>query len=355
MRKRNGKELNQLSNDIQNSISASWRNDVPPLASAVFARWWQFETWLRSLIYLELRAAYGSNWTEKLPQLPSNEKRQQKDEEFRYMATPDAQALLAYTDVADLLKIIDEQWLLFEKTLLPKDVWKGRVIELRNIRNRIGHCRRPHSDDLSRLEQILRDLENGAFQAASAFNRQWRVSKDWQDPLAEAWVNYQHEDAQRLIEHAKRQYGTTFQLNYSKRHWVLPSQTIPPATSKQGYVWHVNWSLGKQLNLRSFWEDYALNDFRDLLLLVCAPSPYSIEISFSFLEDAPAIANAIGVIFDLIILHQLRSYLPHDALKKWNEINSDLDPRVHTSSIWSIVSDDTTPISIFGAELPKSE
>jgi hypothetical protein len=33
------------------------------------------------------------------------------------------------------------------------------------IRHRIGHVRRPHDDDLNRVEQALRDLEHGAFVA----------------------------------------------------------------------------------------------------------------------------------------------------------------------------------------------
>lgn len=349
MRKNSVKEWDQLPSDIQNSISAAWRSDVPPLASAVFARWWQFETWLRSLIYLELRAAYGSNWTERLPQLPNNVKRQQKDEEFQYMATPDAQALLAYTDVADLLKIIDEQWSLFEKSLLPKEVWKGRVIELRNIRNRIGHCRRPNPDDLSRLEQILRDLENGAFEAAAAFNRQSLVPKNWEDPLAKAWVDCQHETAQRLIKHAQRQYHTTFQLKCSKRPWVQSTQIMPPVSGKKGYVWHAKWTMSRGLNLRDFWEDDTWDNFRDTILLMCAANPYSLELSFSALEDAVSIADTIGTAFDLIINHQIRNNLPQDAHERWEEINTDLDPRVQTHSIWSIIEDSTKSISIFGA------
>src|SRR5467141_404559 len=143
---------------------------MPPSAAALYSRWWQLETWLRSLVYVELRAAYGPQWASRLP--PPSEDRRLKDEEFRYMATPDAQARLAYADVSHLFNIIKDDWPLFEDALLKKEVWAGRTVELSNIRNRIGHCRRPHVDDLSRLEQTLRDLEGGTFRAAAAFNRQ---------------------------------------------------------------------------------------------------------------------------------------------------------------------------------------
>jgi hypothetical protein len=138
-----------LPHDVRHAIAVAWRNGMPPAASALYARWWQLETWLRSLVYVELRAAYGREWAKRLSKL--SEKRRLSDEAFRYMATPDAQALLAYTDAADLFEIIEADWPLFEDALLQQAVWAGRTVELRNIRNRMGHCRRPHADDLSRL------------------------------------------------------------------------------------------------------------------------------------------------------------------------------------------------------------
>lgn len=338
----------RLPNDIRDAISVAWRNGMPPSATALYARWWQLETWLRSLVYVELRSAYGSDWASRLPKRP--ECRRLGNEAFRYMATPDAQALLAYTDVADLFEIVDADWSLFEKALLPKDVWVGRTVELRNIRNRIGHCRRPHADDLSRLEQTLRDLEGGAFRAAAAFNRQWRVRKDWNDPLVEAWVACRHETAQRLIGHAKRQYETVFHLRWSRRPWAPSTQPTPPLSGTRGYVWHATWHIcNRCLNLRDFWLDDAWGDLRDVLLLVCATGPHSVEISFPALEDASTVAEAIGTAFDLVLYHQLRGNLPDDSYEGWAELNADLDPQVQTHSTWSIVEDSTKPISIFGA------
>jgi hypothetical protein len=49
---------------IRYKLESAWDSDVPALASAVHARWWQLETWLRSLVYVELRAAYGNEWLE---------------------------------------------------------------------------------------------------------------------------------------------------------------------------------------------------------------------------------------------------------------------------------------------------
>ena len=110
----------------------------------------------------------GDKWTTALPKI--SELRQQGDNEFKYMATPDAQNLLAYADASVLFQLTLDHWTLFEHALLAKNVWAGRIEELKAIRNRIGHCRRPHADDLARLAQTLRDLNGGAFAATAAFN-----------------------------------------------------------------------------------------------------------------------------------------------------------------------------------------
>jgi hypothetical protein len=35
---------------------------VPFDAVAFYGRWWQFERWLRDMVYLELRAKHGNAW-----------------------------------------------------------------------------------------------------------------------------------------------------------------------------------------------------------------------------------------------------------------------------------------------------
>lgn len=48
--------------NVQRAIEAAWENGMPPVASASYSRWWQLETWLRSLVYVELRAERGAAW-----------------------------------------------------------------------------------------------------------------------------------------------------------------------------------------------------------------------------------------------------------------------------------------------------
>lgn len=85
---------------VRGSISRAVDIGVPAGAVAFFARWWQLETWLRQLVYMELRAKYGTGWLEHLAQQAPT--RAARDEVNRYMATPDASNVLAYLDVSHL-------------------------------------------------------------------------------------------------------------------------------------------------------------------------------------------------------------------------------------------------------------
>src|SRR5215207_6859981 len=142
---------------------------------ALYGRWWQLETWLRELVYTEVRAERGSGWEAALGQQTAT--RAERDELNRYMASADRGDLLAFLDVGLLFKIIDDRWELFKPCLPPRVRWLGMADELQAVRHRIAHVRRPHRDDLARVEQALRDLDDGArvFHAAYAASRKVEV------------------------------------------------------------------------------------------------------------------------------------------------------------------------------------
>jgi Swt1-like HEPN len=321
---------------------------VPAEALVLYGRWWQLETWLRQLIYVELRARDGVKWAAALP--PKAEERETKDRRHGYMATPDAQARLAYLDFSPLLDLLETHWSLFADSLIDPEVWSGRAVELRNIRNRIGHCRRPHSDDLARLEQTLRDLDSGAFRAVAAFNRQYQPEGDLDDPVVEAWVQDQHDDAYRLVGHAARQYDVRFVLRFSCRPWAEPPAEGRPVTGKVGYLWHASWYVGSGfVDLRKFWEDNYLIRHRDLIVFVCANAPASIEVSFAAVDEPHTISDAIGNCFDALLSNQRRGTVSDHIWESWVERYADLDPRVQVNSPWPIIDDTTLPVSMFGA------
>jgi len=110
---------------VRASHQQALNGDVPLVALSTFARWWQFETWLRSLLYLELHAADGLRWESRIGS--TTRRRAKADAQNAYMASPDAGSLLAYLDVADLFALIDDDgtWPLVKDALVPRPRWRG--------------------------------------------------------------------------------------------------------------------------------------------------------------------------------------------------------------------------------------
>jgi hypothetical protein len=228
----------RLSDDVQTALEGAFGSGVPGRSVALYARWWQLETWLRSLAYVELRAESGERWTDRLD--VGALQRQSRDQARAYMASPDWKDPLAYLDASKLFDLLDRNWSLFEPSLISRGSWQGRRDELLAIRHRIGHLRRPHRDDLMRLEQTLRDLEHGAVRTLRAYNRRYDpYPQQASDPVVTGWVAGQHPVAQRLLEHAERQYGTSLRLTYSVRRWATEFADGPVSGSR-GVLWHAD-------------------------------------------------------------------------------------------------------------------
>ncbi len=132
---------------------------VPQSAVRLFRMCWQLEQWLRTIVYVELRAA-RVDWEapiEKQAKISFDNDKQQ-----HHMSTPH-QSALSYLTFGQLWKIIssDENWPLFSAYFPPKENVEARIDEVKTIRNRVAHFREPHLYDIARLELFLRDMEPG--------------------------------------------------------------------------------------------------------------------------------------------------------------------------------------------------
>lgn len=96
---------------------------LSPTALALFARRCQLETWLRSLVYVELRARHGVAWVDQLPSRAQD--RKARDAAHAYIASPDWEDPLAYLDTSQLFELIEKNWQLFEQSLFDFDSWRG--------------------------------------------------------------------------------------------------------------------------------------------------------------------------------------------------------------------------------------
>lgn len=159
----------------------SERFRIPADVLMIYARLWQLETWLREMVYLELKAAQG-NFNESM--LNKSKSRLEGDKKLRHMATA-YESPLAYTDFSKLWELVfdENQWSFFEPYFPPKRILESKVEELESIRNRVAHVREPHRDDLRRVEQFLRDIDQGFWRFCTSYNAQYPVPADEQNPL----------------------------------------------------------------------------------------------------------------------------------------------------------------------------
>jgi hypothetical protein len=136
---------------------------VPISAVHLFRMTWQLETWLRTMVYVELRAT-RVDWEEPIKQHVSDwpPASLSKDKTLHHMATSH-QAGLSYLTFGQLWDVISDSknWPLFQPYFPPTDVTAIRVKEVKAIRNRVAHFRDPHPQDVARLKLFLEEMEPG--------------------------------------------------------------------------------------------------------------------------------------------------------------------------------------------------
>ena len=317
---------------------------MPAASLALYARWWQLETWLRELAYVELRASAGMQWGNLVKAAAG---RQQADAAFRHMTGADNENPLAYLDYSQLVELFENNWALFEYALIERRAWQGRQKELTQIRHRIGHLRRPHPDDLGRLEQTLRDLERGTFIALASYNRRQEPSPDrHHDPVTDGWVRNRHSVARRLVSHAERQYDTTLIVRASRRPWAVWPTQLDGAT---GVLWHAEFIMrGRSVDARALWHDSSLVPVRPLCVHLVVDDPSHVGFTFSAADSGQDVADAIGAAFDAVLMVS-RARVADEEWARLARRTRNLDFRVLHATGWNIVDDTTLPISNFGA------
>ena len=318
---------------------------------ATYGRWWQLETFLREVVYVELRARWGEAWTDHLTKKAPT--RSAKDIVNAYMASADAGELLAYADVSDLFRLIEDQWNLFANVLLPKERWAGTAHLLRDVRNRNAHCRRPHRDDPTRLQQTLRDLDAGARTFYSSYLHASPPSNTSADPVVRAWVDGEHPTARRLLKHAENQYEVRFQLRYSVRPWAS-RPAADSITGTPGVLWHAEWyTSSREVPVVKLWDRISVRGDDDRLVHLLHDG-WTIVATFPAIDAPEAIADAIGRIFDDVLTTSrgrpsAMESTEHE-LDRWKVGSDRLPGRVQIP--WTPLSlmDYELPFSLFGAE-----
>jgi hypothetical protein len=328
----------------ESALDATVGHWLPPESLALYARWWQLETWLRQLAYVELRARDGRQWDRAVRAASG---RQSQDAQFSHMTSTDTENPLAYLDYSQLQDLIEKNWSQFAPALIRQPSWTARQEELARIRNRIGHMRRPHEDDLNRIEQTLRDLERGAFIACASYNKRITPSVDkHNDAVTAGWLRQQH-PAARLIDHASSQYDTRLALTVSRRPWAQRPGNLANAP---GILWHAGFFMrDRTVDVSDFWHASSFAAARSLVVHLVAEHSSHISLTFAAADDDQAIADAIGDALEAFLSVSRHGYLEENEEQRWRRRALRTDYRVIHATGWNIVDETTIPISSFGA------
>jgi hypothetical protein len=262
------------------------------------------------------------------------------------MTSIDTENPLAYLDYSQLQNLIEKNWAQFEPALIRQPSWSARQEELARIRHRIGHMRRPHEDDLNRIEQTLRDLEQGAFIACASYNQRKVPGANHNDAVTTGWLRQRRPTA-HLIDHASSQYNTYVQIRLSRRPWAKWPGNLAGAS---GILWHVGFYMrNRSVDVSDFWHAGSFTLAKQLVLHLVADDPSLIGLTFAAADDDQAIADAIGDALETFFSVSRYGYLEEDEERRWRRRALSTDYRVIHATGWNIVNETTIPVSAFGA------
>ena len=174
-------------------------NEVTPEQIKLFVRLQQVETWLRELVYMEMKCNFADAWWDKCtaalrrskrPGIPADKARK-RDKKHPHMATPETDPLW-FISLDSLFRIVldGHLWHLFHPSLTTKDLVRAKFDELTAVRNRIAHARAIHDDDLRRVENIMRDLDQGFWSFCTSYNDLHPFIADYrEDPVFKSFVD----------------------------------------------------------------------------------------------------------------------------------------------------------------------
>ena len=169
-------------NDLLRKVASR----LPVERLEAYAGLWELETWLRTMVYVELRARDGDGWESALA--ASAESPRARDKHLSHMPTRE-ELPISYMQLASLLKTISEHWDLFQRYLPPKTIWDVKLEEITQIRHRVAHFRRGHRDDSDRLAQLLKDIDQGFWHFCTSYNEENPALPPEEEPVSAAFLH----------------------------------------------------------------------------------------------------------------------------------------------------------------------
>jgi len=320
-------------------------SEVDERALIIYARLWQLEKWLREMVYVELKTKKGRNWFN----FNKIKKTYESDKAFGHMPTSDNNPL-SFTTFTELIKLIHNNWELFSEYLPPKNIWEVKLDEIVHIRNRVAHFRSSHTDDIERLLQLMRDIDNGFWRFCTDYNDSQPILPPGMDKVAKTYVDLNPFSFKEVAPNEWAQIGSAPQdlryivsISSLRRRWADKSVAIDGTV---GYIYDVSIHLR---NSRQF--DYSK--------FLAAASKYKAEIIHIGLDTfsstvrvtIPAILGSEKVceIIDGLIR------IAENSITVYRPINSDDHAVQKLSEEWpEFVLGPKNPLTFLGPDMPCS-
>ncbi|MBY3347705.1 Swt1 family HEPN domain-containing protein [Rhizobium laguerreae] len=250
-------------------VPTDFADSLPPDRLFLYGLLWHIEIWLREMVYVELSARHGAAWS---THIQGNEARAKaSDSRLTHMPTRE-KSKLSYILFSNLQRTISKHWHLFREYLPPKDIWKARLSEVDQIRNRVAHFRNGHEGDLHRVRQLVSDVDTGFWHFCTSYNNPIPILDPSEDAVARRfaaldpfpWAEVEPNTFAR-IGHAPRDLSMAVTVGMLRRPW-LRAQQPQSIMGRAGFLYDV--SLDARNN-RIFDYPAFLRSTRHLHMNIC--------------------------------------------------------------------------------------
>lgn len=194
------------------------------------------------MVYVELSARYGADWPKRI----KGDERRAQAGDSRLVHMPTRERLkLSFILFSHLQKTISAHWRLFSEYLPPKEIWKAKLSEIDQIRNRVAHFRHGHSDDINRMRQMLNDVDQGFWKFCTSYNNTIPIVDPRKDVVAAAfahldpfpWTQVEPNGFAR-VGHAPDDMAMQVTVEVLRRPW-LKAKCPRSVLGRPGYLYDV--------------------------------------------------------------------------------------------------------------------
>lgn len=153
---------------------------------------------------------------------------------------------LSYLTFNDLLKTVSKHRRLFAPYLPIRSVWDARIEEVSQIRNRVAHFRQGHDGDLSRVKQLLADIDKGIWHFCTSYNdpqpiyppSRDKVAREFLDLDPFPWTRAGRDNTLVRVGHAPQDMVMSVTVEMLRRPW-LKSRLPAQIAGKYGYLYDI--------------------------------------------------------------------------------------------------------------------